>query len=150
MTHDDLLAEAEIRNLAYAFSDAVNRADAAALTALWTADGLWLIDLPMGVSARGAPDIAKLFGDLMGAWRFFHQISNQGPIAVTGETARARMYVHEIGIFADGRTHRNWGEYVDRYRRVDGRWLYVERHYHFLYVDGPPMTPDLLGVAIEE
>jgi ketosteroid isomerase-like protein len=149
MTLYDLLAEGEIRNLGYAFSDAVNRGDVEAFTALWTEDGRWIIDPPMGVSADGPRPIGALFSNLVGAWRFFHQIPHNGPITITGDTASARMYTHEIGIFRDGRTHRNWGEYTDTYRRVAGRWLCAERHYHFLYVDGPPMHPDLLAAAVD-
>lgn len=149
MTNQDVLDQAEIRNLGYAFADAVNRADVAAFSALWAPDGEWIIDPPMGVSARGPEALAGLFSQLMGAWRFFHQIPNQGPVFVDGDTARARMYMHEIGIFKDDRTHRNWSEYADSYRQVEGRWLYVRRHYHFLYVDGPPMHPDILGLAVD-
>jgi ketosteroid isomerase-like protein len=149
MTIEEILAEAEIRSLGYRFSDAVNRGDTAAYSALWAPEGAWKIDAPMDVAARGAEDLARLFERLIGAWRFFHQIPNQGPVFIDGETAHARMYMHEIGIFRDGRTHRNWGEYTDAYRRVDGRWLFVERHYHFLYVDGPPMLPEMLGAAVD-
>jgi ketosteroid isomerase-like protein len=148
MDLETLLAEAEIRNLGHRFADAVNRNDAQALAALWAEDGRWIIDPPMGVRAAGPADIGALFARLMGCWTFFHQVPHQSPIQVAGETATARMYMHEIGIFKNGRTHRNWSEYIDRYRRVDGRWLYAERHYRFLYVDGPPMHPDLLGVAV--
>ena len=149
MTIDDMLAQAEIRNLGYAFADAVNRADTSAFLSLWAPDGAWIIDPPMDVAARGRDALERLFARLMGGWRFFHQVPNQGPVFVDGEMAHSRMYMHEIGIFKDGLTHRNWSEYADTYRRVEGRWLYTERHYHFLYVDGPPMHPDLLGVAVE-
>jgi ketosteroid isomerase-like protein len=149
MTLDDLRAEAEIRNLAYGFADAVNRADVAAFSALWAPEGTWVIDPPMDVAAQGRENLQALFTRLMGSWTFFHQVPNQGPVFVEGDTAHARLYMHEIGIFRDGRTHRNWSEYADTYRRVDGNWLYVRRHYHFLYVDGPPMHPDILGVAVD-
>ena len=146
---ETLFAEAEIRNLAYRFSDAVNRANVADFLAVWAPGGAWIIDPPMNVSATGETALSKLLLDLTGAWRFFHQIPNQGPIFIDGETARARIYIHEVGIFKDGGSHRNWGEYTDVYQCVEGRWLYLERHYHFLYVDGPPMQPDLLGLAVE-
>jgi ketosteroid isomerase-like protein len=149
LTPEALAADCEIRSLGYRFSDAVNRNSVDDFLTLWAPEGSWIIDPPMGVAARGADALAKLFTELTGAWKFFHQIANQGPIFLEGENARARMYMHEIGLFKEGQTHRNWGEYTDVYRRVDDRWLYVERHYHFLYVDGPPMQPDLLGVATD-
>ena len=149
MTLDQLLAEAEIRNLAYRFADAVNRNDAPALEALWAADGAWIIDAPMNVRAEGREAVMQVFGQLMGGWKFFHQIPHQGPIVVDGDQATARIYMHEIGIFKDGRTHRNYSEYTDAYVKQDGVWLYRERHYHFLYVDCPPMHPDILGMAVE-
>ena len=86
-----LLAEAEIRNLGYRFSDAVNRGDGAAFAALWAPGGVWTIDAPMDVAARGTEALVGLFTGLIGAWRFFHQIPNQGPIFIDGETARARI-----------------------------------------------------------
>ncbi len=149
MDIETLLAEGEIRNLGYRFADAVNRNDAGAFSELWAKDGAWVIDPPMDVSAEGPQALKALFERLMGGWTFFHQVPHQGPIRVSGQAAEARMYMHEIGIFRDGKTHRNWSEYTDRYVKADGRWLYAERHYHFLYVDGPPMHPDLLGLAVE-
>lgn len=149
MTIEEVIAEAEIRNLGFAFCDAVNRGDVETFSALWAPEGEWKIDPPMGVSAEGGQALAALFTRLVGAWRFFHQITNQGPLFVEGDAAHARVYMHEIGIFQNERTHRNWGEYTDLYRRVDGRWLFARRHYHFLYVDGPPMHPDLLGLAVD-
>jgi ketosteroid isomerase-like protein len=148
MDIETVVAETAIRNLGYQFADAVNRNDVGALMDLWAGDAAWIIDPPMNVSAKGSDAIGDLFGTLMSGWTFFHQVPHQGPITVQGDHATARMYMHEIGIFKDGRTHRNWSEYVDRYLRIDGRWLYAERHYHFLYVDGPPMHPDLLGIAV--
>ena len=148
MDIETLLAETEIRNLGYRFADAVNRNDTEAFISVWAEEGAWVIDPPMNVSARGTEPLKALFNQLMGGWTFFHQVPHQGPIVITGETATARMYMHEIGIFKDERTHRNWSEYTDHYVKRDGRWLYLERHYHFLYVDGPPMHPDLLGVAV--
>ncbi len=147
MDIETALAEMEIRNLGYRFADAVNRNDTEAFIALWADDGAWIIDPPMNVSARDTAPLKVLFNQLMDGWTFFHQVPHQGPISLNGENATARMYMHEIGIFKDGRTHRNWSEYTDRYVKRDGRWLYLERHYHFLYVDGPPMHPDTLGIA---
>lgn len=144
-----LLSEAEIRNLAYRFADAVIRNDPDAFGALWDDAGEWRIAPPMDVSAVGRGPIVDLFRQLMGGWSFFHQVPNGGVISVTGDTASARMYVHEVGIFKDGRTHRNWSEYTDDYVKSGGIWRFRSRRYHFLYVDGPPMQPDLLGMAVE-
>ena len=144
-----LLAEAEIRNLGYLFADAVNRNDTDAFGKLWDPEGAWIIDPPMNVSALGIENICELFDQLMSGWKFFHQIANQGPIVIEGDTASARMYMNEVGIFKDGRTHRNWSEYTDKYVKRSDRWQFQERHYHFLYVDGPPMTPDILNRAVE-
>ena len=149
MDLERLLAEAEIRNLGYRFADAVNRNDAEAMSELWTDDGVWIIDAPMNVRAEGLAAVLDTFRQLMGGWTFFHQIPHQGPIVIDGARATARMYMHEVGIFRDQRTHRNYSEYTDVYLKADGVWRYRERPYHFLYVDGPPMNPDILGAAVE-
>jgi hypothetical protein len=55
---DQIADELAIRALAYAFTDAVNRRDAAVFESLWDESGVWEIGAPLYSIANGAANIA--------------------------------------------------------------------------------------------
>jgi hypothetical protein len=67
---DRVVAEAEIRNLAAQFSDAVNYNDPDAFEALWDADSVWEIGEPYVSRANGRAEIVALLRRLRQQWAF--------------------------------------------------------------------------------
>jgi len=57
---------------------------------------------------------------------FFTQMAS---LSVDGDSATARSYCLEILKLRDGNTRQLIGEYDDELVRVDGAWLFCERHY---------------------
>ena len=53
-----------------------------------------------------------------------------GNITIAGEAATARVYTTEVLEKSDGTIRRAVGRYDDRYRKISGRWLFVERVWH--------------------
>ncbi len=107
--------------------------------ALFTDDGVWRIP-EAGIELRGRAAIRANVERMQGAWECFVQTTHPGPIALTGDTASGRAYVHEFGRLRDGRSHTNYAVYHDRYRRVGAGWRFAERVYEITYLDSTPLA----------
>ena len=131
-----LLAENGIRNLAAKFSDVAVRFDLAGLREIWTPDAVWEIGPPLPARAAGIDAIVEMMKQLRPAFELFVQLTHSGTIEIAGDRARSRWIVQEVG--RNENTHRNYNNYalyVDDLVRLDGRWLYKQRRYDYLWVD---------------
>jgi hypothetical protein len=136
-----VVAEAEIRNLAAQFSDAVNYNDPDAFSALWAADSVWEIGEPyVSQSERPSRDVA-LLRRLRQSWAFFVQLTHSGVIEFqTANLATARWSVREVARSPDGaQSYDNLGAYVDCLERAEGVWRFASRSYQYIWLSETPL-----------
>jgi uncharacterized protein (TIGR02246 family) len=147
-TIERLAIDAEIRDLAARFSDAVNRRDPDAFGDLFADDGVWEIGEPFASRAAGRQNVTTMFKNLWAPWDFFFQMTHSGVIDVAADrqTATARWEIQEIARTPDGsQSYDNVAMYYDRLVRTpDGSWRFAERRYHYVWVS----SADLGGRSI--
>jgi ketosteroid isomerase-like protein len=136
-----VVAEAEIRNLAAQFSDAVNYNDPDAFSALWTADSVWEIGEPYVRRANGRTEIVALLRRLRQQWAFFVQLTHSGVIEFAGgDVATARWSVREVARSPDGaQSYDNLGTYVDSVERPESVWRFAFRSYQYIWLSETPL-----------
>ena len=128
--------ELKIRNLVGKFSDSANRRDFEAFGKLWTDDGKWRVLDPFPFHAEGAANIAQKFQEMLGQFEMFVQMTHEGVVEINGDTAKTRWTVQEMVKGKDGNTFQNnVGMYDDELKKVDGKWLFASRTYHYIYFD---------------
>jgi ketosteroid isomerase-like protein len=129
----------EIEALRAEFSDAVMMRDRARLASLFTRDGvLRMPNVPAEMTGR--EEIRVRGEQLQTFWDFFVQTTNQGVIALDGDTASGRAYMHELMRLRDGTSHVNYAIYHDRYQRTTEGWKFAERVYEVRYADDSPLA----------
>jgi ketosteroid isomerase-like protein len=119
-----------VADVVYGYAHAVSKADAAAVAALFTEDGAFIV---IETGEDGAP---KVRNDLRGpeALKAFYSATlkpgeiyplvSDLVVEVDGDTARGACFMG--GAAADG-TPRFFGAYVDTFRREGGRWRFSSR-----------------------
>ncbi|MCE7010274.1 nuclear transport factor 2 family protein [Kibdelosporangium philippinense] len=132
----------EIEALRGEFTDSAMSRDYDRFANLFTVDGVWRI--PGAAEFFNRADIRAGIERLQGGWEFFTQSIHPGAVELKGDTATGRVYVEEFGRFKDGRSHRNYSVYHDRYLRTSDGWRFAERVYEMRYQDDSP----LLGEAV--
>lgn len=131
--------EAAIRDLAAAFADATTRHDMTALSAMWKKDGIFTIGEPLLNVRKGIEEIVGLISNLRADKEFFVQFVNSGVISVNGEHATARWLIEEVAKGGEKYYH-NYCAVSDAMEKVNGKWLFSERFFHFVYLDFSPFT----------
>ncbi len=143
-----MLDKAAITETTARFADACNTRDIAAFRALWLPDGVWEIGEPFPARAEGVDDIANLCQTLLGLWEVFVQFTHSGVIEIDGDTAIARWTMQETASSPEAdRFYNNFGLYEDTLLRVDGKWLFKHRRYHYMYMDGSPLAGQIPALA---
>ena len=130
--------ERAIRDLIERYADAVNRRDAAAWAALWTADGVWEV---FGSAIPGRYAVLGAWSAALKGFAFVFHVSHSAVIELAGDTARARWTISEQLVDARGRASLLLALYHDQYCREAGAWRIARRRLEPLY-QGPP---DLSG-----
>ena len=147
-TIERLATDAEIRDLAARFSDAVNRRDFDAFGDLFTENGVWEIGEPFPSRAAGRENVATMLRNLWAPWDFFFQMTHTGVIDVAPDrqTATARWQMQEVARSPDGsQSYDNLAMYDDRLVRThDGSWRFAERRYRYIWLS----SADLVGRSI--
>jgi uncharacterized protein (TIGR02246 family) len=123
-----LVDEAEVRKLGLRYAQAVDRRDAAALTALFTPDGV--IDVS-GSARRGHEQIGRIPARLDRQFdRTYHTVFNQ-LVTVSGDAAEGEVYstAHHLKRQDDGRVsdHIMAITYRDQCIRTADGWRFVRR-----------------------
>jgi uncharacterized protein (TIGR02246 family) len=100
--------------------------DANGIAALFAEDAVW--DSPGLGRFEGREAIRSFFRGAGGIFSFAIHYSLNGQIHVDGHTARAQWYLFMPCTVADG-NRAMWRASIEheRYRRVDGAWLYTEK-----------------------
>jgi len=124
----------EIRSLIEAYSDGVTRRDPDAIMALWAEDCRWSVPDMEGLEdVRGKDAIRSMFEAAQGLFKVTFLTGTPGNITITGDTATARTYTHEVLESTEGETRHAVGLYEDKFGRIDGQWLFTERTWHMIY-----------------
>ncbi len=131
--------EAAIRELAAAFADATSRGDKADFTSSWKKDGVFTIGAPLANVCNGVEEITAFISKLRDDKEFFVQFVHSGLVDVKGHHATARWLVEEVGKGGDKYYH-NYGFFADSIEKVDGKWLFAERSFHYVYLDFSSFT----------
>ena len=134
------IEETQINNLVANFADAVNRRDVKKFKSLWIAEGIWEIDSPFNLRAKGIDSISTTFTRLLDGWEFFLQIAHHGVVEIDGDRATARWYMSEVGRSTLGEGFQNYGVYCDRLFKQQDTWLFTQRTYNFAYIDRPSLS----------
>lgn len=135
-----LIDEAAIRDLTARFADAATRGDVERFCATWAPDGQFKIG--KGVHAVGLDDIETTFRGLREGREFFVQFAAQGPIHIDGDEASSSCIVNEAARGPGQTYYRNHAVSTDRLRRTDAGWVFVERHFLYLWLDTSPFAGD--------
>jgi uncharacterized protein (TIGR02246 family) len=100
--------------------------DADGIAALFAEDAVW--DSPGLGRFEGREAIRSFFRGAGGIFSFAIHYSLNGQIHVNGDTARAQWYLFMPCTVADG-NRAMWRASIEheRYRRVNGAWLYIEK-----------------------
>jgi uncharacterized protein (TIGR02246 family) len=128
MTANDQVA---IRDLTARFTDAVNRRDSAALAALFTPDGSWVV--PGTTVAAGRGEIAARLDGLLANFDRLIQLTHSGHVDVSDETATAVWYITESAADKAGNAFHFTGVYTDALIRTADGWRFAERSFAFLH-----------------
>ena len=123
-----LEAESAIRRLVGLYCDAVNQADADAAARLFAPD--CRVRIADGPEIAGREVLLDEMRQSFGAFDFLRMQCTVVAIDVEGDTARARLLVHET-------THKSgaddlgelWGNYEDLYVRLPEGWRFQRRRY---------------------
>jgi uncharacterized protein (TIGR02246 family) len=121
--------ELAVRQLVDTYCDGVNRRDVQTWASLWAEDAVW--QLP-GRRLEGKAAIVELWAATVAGYRWLVQLSPNGIVEVTGDTATGRWYVDEHGALLDGSSRRLLGVYHDRYVRTSEGWRFTERRLEVL------------------
>ena len=131
--------EAAIRDLAATFADAATRHDMDLLASVWKKDGMFTIEAPLKNVCNGVEEIVALISKLRSDKEFFVQFVHSGVIDVRGDHATARWIMREAAKGGEKYYH-TYGIFSDAMEKVDGKWLFAERAWHFVYLDFSPFT----------
>lgn len=121
-----------IRDLTARFTDAVNRSDPAALGALFTEDGEWVV--PGMETTHGPEAAAARIGELRSTFVHLLQLLFSGHVGLAedGQTAAATWYLSESASDGD-KAFAFTGVYRDELRRTEAGWRFARRTFTFLY-----------------
>jgi uncharacterized protein (TIGR02246 family) len=152
-TVQSLRDEEDIRSLGYRFADACNRGDLETFADLWTDDAVWIIAEPMGVTARGLPQIEATIASLRPMWEYFVQMPHAPVVTIDGDIATSAWTVAEHARAKDGGEYHNAARYDDSLVRTRHGWRYAARTYTYYHLDrtepaDKPDTVDAMDTAI--
>ena len=120
-----LEAKDEIRELTARYCHAVVDGDADAIVALFCRDGVFRAHT---FAPQGHDELRAFYAGGVGGRTHKPFVQNH-VIELDGDgEAHGRCSV-EIRVLQDGEPYTQAGHYHDRYRKEDGRWRFVERHY---------------------
>jgi ketosteroid isomerase-like protein len=129
----------EIEALRGEFTDAGMMRDYDRFASLFTQDGAWKMP-HINVEFVSRAEIRAGIERLRDLWEYAVQNVHSGTIRLEGDTAVGRAYIAELGRLRDGRSHRNYAIYHDRYQRTSDGWKFTERVYEIRYVDTTPLA----------
>ncbi|MFO0689358.1 MAG: nuclear transport factor 2 family protein [Myxococcota bacterium] len=129
---DETIARTAIQALLDAYVDVVNRRQWGELSALFLPDArIELATLNRGPLVLVGPEaLGRFIGDFVARLAFFQfvPLSSRLELRLDEDGALGRHFISEYRWDEAGdRFTRVFGVYRDRYRRIDGRWLFAHR-----------------------
>jgi len=124
--------ELAVRQLAAAYSDAVNRGSVEDMAATYADDGV--------LSAFGAPDVVgranilATFKEMYSGYRWIFQMTHSGTIEIVGDQAWSRWWVSEQSQSNSGKGGEFLGVYQDRVIRTAEGWRFAQRILQGVYL----------------
>lgn len=148
-TIDDLLAEAEIRDLHLRFCRANDRRDELLTRACFHPDAVIELHQPLTVD-----ELVALGGQVLGGFTVTWHVTGNQLVEVDGDRAWAEHYTtssHRIPADEAGpeRDFIAFGRYVDRAERRQGEWRIARRKYLLDCTRTDPVTPGSPAVGSE-
>jgi hypothetical protein len=146
-TIDELLAEAEIKDVHLRFCRANDRRDEALMRSCFHPDAVVELHQPLSVD-----EIVALGKQILSAYTVtWHSTSNQ-LVEVDGDVAWAEHYTtssHRIAANEEGpeRDFIAYGRYIDRMERRQGEWRIARRKMVLDYTRTDPVTPGAPAVG---
>lgn len=140
---ETLLAESEIRQLLARYTDAIYRKDMDAVRDCWAGDGVWHA---FGQRTAGREEIIGWLTNLTAMFSLIWQTAHGVVLEIDGETATARVHIDEISVDQQDVRRFAMGIYHDRYSKIDGRWVFVERFWDLIYLGGADLSAKLWPV----
>ena len=135
----DTVDHVAISRLHASYADIVSRRAWAELEELFLPDAPVRVDpvTRAPIDLVGPQALGEFIGGAIESFEFFQFVVLNARIELRvggdDDVASARMYMNELRQgAASGHWTMVYGVYHDRYRRVDGRWWFAERHYQSL------------------
>lgn len=129
----DYLAITRLQN---AYADVVTRRAWPELGSLFIADAVVRVDTVTAepLEMLGPGQLGEFIGGSIEKFEFFQFVILNSHIELDGEAAaKARVFISELRQEREsGHWSQVFGLYQDRYRKVDGRWLFARRDYNSL------------------
>lgn len=147
MSLANVVAELAIRDLVSQFA-LVTLDPTIDFAGLWAPDAYWSLSDPFPAEAKGVDEIAELAANIGGGWEFFVQFVHSGQINVKGKTATGRWTIQEVAR-NDARNYNNYAVYDDEYKVVNGKWVFSERKYKYIYLDESPIPGESFPVTLD-
>ena len=138
--------ESAIRSLVAKFADAGIFANYEEFKTLWAPNGKWTIHKPFFASAEGIQKIDEMLHFLEAGKEFFVQFVHSGVIKLNGDKATARWVMREASRGPGETYYNNYAVYIDSLQKIDGNWLFVQRDYHYMWLDTGPFPGDVFAL----
>lgn len=137
-----LADELAIRNVTAAYTDAINRLDAAEATVAYADDGaLDMMDRPTVVGRTAITDVLRA---TVAKYQIVTQLMHSGVVRLDGDQARARWQVTEFQVSHEGIRRFVIGRYEDSLVRLPEGWRFSHRRFTARYLGAVDLSSDVL------
>jgi uncharacterized protein (TIGR02246 family) len=132
-----------IRELIDRWSDAVNERDWEQFATCFTENGVWDVGAPFNMRFEGSKSIVDDVSGLIMAQQIVVQMPHAAVIKLHGDTATARVTMHEFMRGPDGSGMQMWGTYYDDLVRTPAGWRFTLRRFRTAFFDGTSPVGDI-------
>ena len=126
-----------IRTLIDRYTDALNRQDWGVMPELFADNVVWQASGPFELRFEGRDAVVAALQGMVTTLEFLLQNNSAVVIELSGDRARARVSLSELGRDRGGNGLNNFGMYVDDLVKSKGEWRFERRSFHCRYVETP-------------
>jgi ketosteroid isomerase-like protein len=135
-----------IRSLIDTYTDALNRQDWGTMPGLFTADAVWQASGPVELRFEGRDALVAALQGMISSLEFLLQNNSAVVIELSGDRARARVSLSELGRNRAGKGMSNFGMYLDDLVKSEGRWRFQRRSFRFRYAEAPAVSGQVFAL----